>query len=188
MNIPREQYIGFEVTGHKHVYRVTSRCLIDDNLSVYEISRDGKTFEAQEFVKSGLPLNLYLSRKRRIQRLRWSDSFVEEIPVDGANILISYMPQGGIERHWNRRQVGGAIEETEVHCAMTEEDYPVLSSTDQAPTRKSHCGTWSDKAPRSFAQVAATADAQKSQITSPTNKSVHERGRRALQPLANFNR
>lgn len=187
MNIPPGKCVGFEISGSEYRYKVISQHWIDDDLSVYEVRHNDETFEAQQFMQSPLPLKLYLSRKRRKQRLRWSGNFVEEISLDGATVFISHLPQGGIGRHENRRQVEGAAGGSEIHCAISEKNYPMLGSTDWVLPRP-QCGAWSGKTSGSFAQVAATADAQKSQVTNPPNKSAHERGRKALQPLANSGR
>lgn len=92
-----EYYVGRALQGRHNQYHIKPSCLDDGNLVVCPaISQgDGALCEAQFFFLRGreLPHKLYLSRKRRIQRLRRSANLLDEFDGDGVRILVSRVPR-----------------------------------------------------------------------------------------------
>ncbi|KAI0098034.1 hypothetical protein GGR51DRAFT_438265 [Nemania sp. FL0031] len=94
-NIPFEDYVGKALQGKRQKYHIKPRCWDDGDLVVFPaVSHSGEVFEAQFFKKSLLPRKLYLSRKRRIQRLKRSANFMDELNQEDVRILVSRVSQG----------------------------------------------------------------------------------------------
>ncbi|OTA67219.1 hypothetical protein K449DRAFT_419881 [Hypoxylon sp. EC38] len=103
----------------------------DRDVSIYEVHDNGQRFEAQQFLKCRLPLKVYLSRKRRIQRLRRSVNFVKGIESDSDIVIISRVPAEGIERHLKPQLLEA---KAEMHHDLSAKSYPSLCPSNSAPT------------------------------------------------------
>ncbi|KAI1121393.1 hypothetical protein F5Y10DRAFT_272142 [Nemania abortiva] len=94
-NIPFEDYVGRFLQGQRRKYHIKPRCWDDGDLVVFlAVSHDGELCEAQFFKKGPLPRKLYLSRKRRIQRLKRSANFMDDVNQEDVRILVSRVSQG----------------------------------------------------------------------------------------------
>ncbi|KAI0891448.1 hypothetical protein F4806DRAFT_482569 [Annulohypoxylon nitens] len=104
LDIPYKNYLGIVLRGDRRTYIIVSRCLEDGDLLIYHVINidvDDEHCEAQVFLKCRLPIKLYLSRKRRIQRIKRSNNLREEFELSDAMVLVSRIPEEGIERHRN---------------------------------------------------------------------------------------
>lgn len=87
MKIPYENYVG-AVLNQK--YRITFLWTNKEHLGIYTVtSWDGVSFEAQAFELCQLPDKLYLSRKRRLRRLKQSGHCTDDFKQGQSRYLIS---------------------------------------------------------------------------------------------------
>ncbi|KAI1455158.1 hypothetical protein F4805DRAFT_437028 [Annulohypoxylon moriforme] len=125
LDIPYRNHIGIILRGDQRKYVVISQCLKDEDLLIYHVVNidvDGEHYEAQMFLKCRLPLKLYLSRKRRIQRLKRSDNLREEFELSDAIVLVSRIPEEGLGRHQNCQ----LTKEAKTWYKFSQEQYPPL--------------------------------------------------------------
>ncbi|KAI1390925.1 uncharacterized protein F4822DRAFT_167118 [Hypoxylon trugodes] len=123
MNLPYQDHSDSKLKGYEHTYDIGARIWRDKDLSVYVAHYQKDYFEAQAFEKYRLPPKVYLARKRRIQRLKRSINFVEEIESDESKFIISRIPVDGIERHGRGQS---AVRETGTNHDLSAENYPPL--------------------------------------------------------------
>ncbi|KAI0164973.1 hypothetical protein GGR57DRAFT_497843 [Xylariaceae sp. FL1272] len=97
---PFENYAGRVLEGQCHKYRIKPQYQEDGDHAIFAAVRnhDQEPCEAQFFQKCPLPQQLYLSRKRRIQRLRKSSNFMEMVDQDDVRILVSRVTEGSIRK------------------------------------------------------------------------------------------
>ncbi|KAI0451125.1 hypothetical protein F5B21DRAFT_488256 [Xylaria acuta] len=85
-----EEFVSEILQSEQHKYQIKPSCLNDGDLVVIPaVSHDGTPCEAQCFKKCKLPDKLYLSRKRRIQRLKNSNNLMAEVDQKGVRIIVS---------------------------------------------------------------------------------------------------
>ncbi|KAI0445433.1 hypothetical protein F4803DRAFT_507742 [Xylaria telfairii] len=85
-----EEYIRGALRSKDCQFTIGPSCLDDGDLIVFPAtSRDGAPCEVQCFVQCTLPDKLYLSRKRRIQRLKRSQNLIYDIHDTEVRIIIS---------------------------------------------------------------------------------------------------
>ncbi|KAI3324796.1 hypothetical protein HD806DRAFT_543402 [Xylariaceae sp. AK1471] len=95
MNAPFDSYVGRTLQGHQDKYHIKPSCWDDGDLVVYPaVSHNGELCEAQFFKKCQLPTKLYLSRKRRIQRLKRSKNLMDELDHGDVRIFVSRVSEG----------------------------------------------------------------------------------------------
>lgn len=122
------------------------------DLSIYKVYHGGEHFEAQVFEKRRLPMKVYLSRKRRIQRLKRSANFIDDIDWDNARIIISRIPFDGIERHQKGQLVASEVETSHDLSASS---YPPLCSSHVKSVESPNWNVWSGGTRPSFAEAAS---------------------------------
>ncbi|TRX93429.1 hypothetical protein FHL15_005704 [Xylaria flabelliformis] len=89
-----EKIVSRALQKEEHRYDIKASCLDDGDLVIFSaISNDGTLCEAQCFKKCKLPDKLYLSRKRRIHRLRKSGNLMDEVNQKEVRILVSRVPE-----------------------------------------------------------------------------------------------
>ncbi|KAI1481232.1 hypothetical protein F4774DRAFT_374716 [Daldinia eschscholtzii] len=161
MSIPYQTYSNSKFEGQKYTFDIIRQYWGDGDLSVYVVHHGGQLFEAQVFAKSRLPFKIYLSRKRRIQRLRRSDNYVDELESDYAKIIISCIPADGIMRHCKTPLT--AINEGIIQD-LSADSYPPLCPSTGASVQNYLEGTCLCNHPRSFAEVASSPTTQKQDL------------------------
>ncbi|KAI0441360.1 hypothetical protein F4803DRAFT_563162 [Xylaria telfairii] len=88
-----EEYVSRALHSEPYEYHIKPSCLDDGDLVVFPaISQDGTLCEAQCFKKCKLSDKLYLSRKRRIQRLKKSSNLMDEVDQKEVRIIVSRVP------------------------------------------------------------------------------------------------
>ncbi|KAI1261025.1 hypothetical protein F5Y18DRAFT_431570 [Xylariaceae sp. FL1019] len=95
-----ENYAGSVLEGQCHKYRIKPQYQENGDHAIFAAVRnhDQEICEAQFFQKCHLPQQLYLSRKRRIQRLRNSSNFMEMVDQEDVRILVSRVTKGSIRK------------------------------------------------------------------------------------------
>ncbi|KAI0859308.1 hypothetical protein F4860DRAFT_483098 [Xylaria cubensis] len=101
--IPLDDYKNFRLDGQEDSYLVESLCWDDGDLTVYQIISDkGERLQAQQYNLCPLPQSQYVSRKRRIHRLRKAQRIIETIKLDGVKVLVTPFPEGSAESQEGR--------------------------------------------------------------------------------------
>ncbi|KAI0856488.1 hypothetical protein F4860DRAFT_492846 [Xylaria cubensis] len=115
-----EEIVSRALQNEQYKYDIEANCLDDGDLVVFSaISNDGTLCEAQCFKKCKLPDKLYLSRKRRIQRLRKSSNLLHEVNQKEVRILVSRIPEN-TPRNCRKCPAMGAETKTQYACSIKE--------------------------------------------------------------------
>ncbi|KAI0543491.1 hypothetical protein F4679DRAFT_106220 [Xylaria curta] len=125
-----EKIVSKALQNEEHKYDIKASCLDDGDLVIFPaISNDGTLCEAQCFKKCKLPDKLYLSRKRRIQRLRKSGNLVDEVNQKEVRILVSRIPENA-PRNCQRYPIMDTEAETRYTYSIKE--FPPLCSSSRS--------------------------------------------------------
>ncbi|KAJ2980647.1 hypothetical protein NUW58_g6888 [Xylaria curta] len=125
MGTPFEEIVRSALRSQAHRYYIKPSSLDEGDLVVFPaISYDGALCEAQCFKKCELPRKLYLSRKRRIQRLQRSSNLMHELDEKDVKILVSRVPK-------NNAPIGSAMKNS---YAYSTEKFPPLHYNDAGGT------------------------------------------------------
>ncbi|KAI3328395.1 hypothetical protein F4824DRAFT_517488 [Ustulina deusta] len=123
-----DDYVGKSLQGKQREYHIKPSCWNDGDLIVFPaISDKGESCEGQFFKKCELPRKLYLARKRRIQRLRRSNNFMDELDLEGVKIIVSRVPKDTYAHSIQKRP------ESTKHYTYSIEEFPPL-----CPDRGAH--------------------------------------------------
>ncbi|OTB06580.1 hypothetical protein M426DRAFT_9359 [Hypoxylon sp. CI-4A] len=153
-SIPYENYIRAALRGNKFTYLILSRCFEDKDLLVYHVvNLDDEQCEAQVFIKRDRPRDkLYMSRKRRIQRLKRSANLIEEFELNEATVFVSRIPEQGIERHHHCQLAKENMGEWQ---EFSEKQFPPLRSPSDDQTGVDNQDSWDGCGRPSYAEAAS---------------------------------
>ncbi|KAJ8124677.1 hypothetical protein O1611_g8963 [Lasiodiplodia mahajangana] len=150
-------YVGKAIQGQvrRSQFRIEAPCWYDEQLAVAPAFSNGELFEAQFFGNGILPRKLYLSRKRRIQRLRKSKNFEDMSDQGGVKVFFSRVPkEKGLQEYRKCMETGA---KPAPQYTYSVEDFPTLSSnhTSSIPNTQRNAKPASAKAYSSFANAAS---------------------------------
>ncbi|KAI1174525.1 hypothetical protein F4777DRAFT_553466 [Nemania sp. FL0916] len=122
-----ERYLNTILKGQVHQYRI-QRCLRDEgDLRILSVIRDHdkQPCEAQLFQKCQLPEKLYLSRKRRIQRLKRSSNFMDYMDQDNHRVLVTRVSEDKLLE----KDSVMSNEDSTAHYSFCPDEFPPLGLT-----------------------------------------------------------
>ncbi|KAK5636193.1 hypothetical protein RRF57_011905 [Xylaria bambusicola] len=121
-----DHYIGEPLQGNQRKYYIERSCWDDGDLVIFPaISDKGERCQGQFFKTCELPRKLYLARRRRIQRLRKSQNFMDEINGEGVKILVSRVSKASAQVLQRGADLGKQV-------IPPFEEFPLLQSGDKA--------------------------------------------------------
>ncbi|KAI1453918.1 hypothetical protein F4805DRAFT_441846 [Annulohypoxylon moriforme] len=144
--------------GQQRTYEIITQHSDFGDFSIYVVRYEGTYLEAQVFTQCRLPLKMYLSRKRRVQRLRRSVNFFDEFEKDGVRFFVSRIPEDGIEKHQKAQRVEMAVE---LNHDLSTENYPPLCSSNRNLTGNRMESICYGTTHPSFAAVASSSPKRK---------------------------
>lgn len=161
MNLPYENYLG-AVLNQK--YRILFLWTNKEHLGIYTVtSWDGVSFEAQAFELCQLPDKLYLSRKRRLRRLKQSGNCTDDFKQGQSRYLISTASSQGAHHQGDKSRPTRKPEN------FSEHQFPSLGPSDEYDNSQVMDWAPSNKRPKTYAEAASKSP--------PAKNSTHNNSR-----------